>query len=49
MSDLTKQDYTIANTKLANQRTYLAYVRTGFVISGWQEYSRNIGLLFLVC
>ena len=27
-------DYTITNTKLANQRTYLAYVRTGFVIAG---------------
>ena len=27
-------DYVIANTKMANQRTYLAYVRTGFVIAG---------------
>ena len=27
-------NYTITNTKLANQRTYLAYVRTGFVIAG---------------
>lgn len=27
-------DYAIANTKMANQRTYLAYVRTGFVIAG---------------
>ena len=27
-------DYAIANTKMANQRTYLAFVRTGFVIAG---------------
>ena len=27
-------DYAMVNTKLANQRTYLSYVRTGFVISG---------------
>lgn len=27
-------DYAILNTKLANQRTYLSYVRNGFVISG---------------
>ena len=34
MSSLSSVDYTIANSKMANQRTYLAYVRTGFVISG---------------
>ena len=34
MNTLTSVDYTIANTKMANQRTYLAYVRTGFVIAG---------------
>ena len=34
MNKLTSVDYTIANTKMANQRTYLAYVRTGFVIAG---------------
>ena len=34
MSKLSSVDYTIANTKMANQRTYLAYVRTGFVIAG---------------
>ena len=34
MSNLSSVDYTIANTKMANQRTYLAYVRTGFVIAG---------------
>ena len=27
-------DLTIYSTKLANQRTYLSYVRTGFVIAG---------------
>jgi len=31
---MAKIDYSIATTKLANQRTYLAYVRTGFVIAG---------------
>ena len=34
MSDLSRLDYTIANSKMANQRTYLAYVRTVFVIAG---------------
>ncbi len=34
MNTLTSVDYTVANTKMANQRTYLAYVRTGFVIAG---------------
>ena len=34
MSEIMKHDYAISNTKLANQRTYLAYVRTGFVIAG---------------
>jgi len=34
MSSLSSVDYTIANSKMANQRTYLAYVRTGFVIAG---------------
>ena len=34
MSKLSSLDYTIANSKMANQRTYLAYVRTGFVIAG---------------
>ena len=34
MSSLSSIDYTIANSKMANQRTYLAYVRTGFVIAG---------------
>ena len=32
MNTLTSVDYTIANTKMANQRTYLAYVRTGFMV-----------------
>ena len=27
-------DHIIATTKMANQRTYLAFVRTGFVIAG---------------
>ena len=27
-------DLSIYSTKLANQRTYLAYVRTGFIIAG---------------
>ena len=31
---MTSINYSIATTKLANQRTYLAYVRTGFVIAG---------------
>ena len=31
---MAKIDYSIATTKLANQRTYLSYVRTGFVIAG---------------
>ena len=31
---MTKVDYSIATTKLANQRTYLSYVRTGFVVAG---------------
>jgi hypothetical protein len=31
---MNKIDLSIYNTKLANQRTYLAYVRTGFVIAG---------------
>tara|TARA_A100001015_G_C14627736_1_gene570434 strand:+ start:303 stop:605 length:303 start_codon:yes stop_codon:yes gene_type:complete len=31
---MKKQDFSIVNTKMANQRTYLAYVRTGFVIAG---------------
>ena len=31
---MKKQNYSILNTKLANQRTYLAFVRTGFVIAG---------------
>ena len=34
LNTLTSVDYTVANTKMANQRTYLAYVRTGFVIAG---------------
>ena len=34
MNDSIKSDYAIANTKMANQRTYLAYVKTGFVIAG---------------
>ena len=34
MDDSIKSDYAIANTKMANQRTYLAFVRTGFVIAG---------------
>ena len=34
MKEIAKVDYSIANTKLANQQTYLAYVRTGFVIAG---------------
>jgi uncharacterized membrane protein YidH (DUF202 family) len=34
MNDSIKSDYAIANTKMANQRTYLAFVRTGFVIAG---------------
>jgi len=32
--EISKIDYSIASTKLANQRTYLAYVRTGFIIAG---------------
>ena len=31
---ITALDLSIYSTKLANQRTYLAYVRTGFVIAG---------------
>jgi len=34
MKEMAKIDYSIATTKLANQRTYLSYVRTGFVIAG---------------
>lgn len=29
-----QQNLIVYNTKLANQRTYLAYVRTGFIIAG---------------
>tara|TARA_B110000438_G_C15174065_1_gene377261 strand:- start:150 stop:452 length:303 start_codon:yes stop_codon:yes gene_type:complete len=32
--EVSKLDLAIYGTKLANQRTYLAYVRTGFVIAG---------------
>ena len=34
MKEMAKIDYSIANMKLANQRTYLSYVSTGFVIAG---------------
>ena len=32
--EVSKLDLAIYGTKLANQRTYLAYVRTGFIIAG---------------
>ena len=31
---ISSLDLSIYSTKLANQRTYLAYVRTGFIIAG---------------
>ena len=34
MSDASSNELALERTKLANQRTYLAYVRTGFVIAG---------------
>ena len=34
MVEFSQQEIAITNTKMANQRTYMAYVRTGFVIAG---------------
>ena len=34
MSEASSNELALERTKLANQRTYLAYVRTGFVIAG---------------
>ena len=34
MKDIYSQGMAVTKTKMANQRTYLAYVRTGFVIAG---------------
>ena len=34
MAEISSKNMAITNTKMANQRTYLAYVRTGFVIAG---------------
>lgn len=53
MSEIMKKhDYTIANTKMANQRTYLAYVRTGFVIAGvagvFKKYWIAIFAIFMI-
>ena len=41
-------DYSVANTKLANQRTYLAYVRTGFIVASLAGiYKRSLWILLL--
>jgi len=34
MAEISSKNMAITNTKMANQRTYMAYVRTGFVIAG---------------
>ena len=44
---MNKIDLSIYNTKLANQRTYLAYVRTGFVIAGVAGIFKKNGSLFV--
>jgi uncharacterized membrane protein YidH (DUF202 family) len=47
MKEMSKIDYSIATTKLANQRTYLAYVRTGFVIAGVAGIFKKIWIAML--
>ena len=41
---INKLDLSIQVTKLANQRTYLAYMRTGFVIAALAGNFKKIGL-----
>ena len=47
MVDISSINMAITHTKMANQRTYLAYVRTGFVIAGVAGiYKKNWIALF---
>lgn len=43
---LSNIELSIYNTKLANQRTYLAYVRTGFVIAGVAGIFKRLWIVF---
>ena len=46
MVEYSQQEFAITNTKMANQRTYMAYVRTGFVIAGVAGVFKKIWIAF---